>query len=79
MATIVRDRKTNEDYILIGSGLGMYQSKKPNWFFGNLISDTSSGKVTALCVCDKYGSVKWIKSAQVSVISVDGKKPDDLI
>ena len=73
MATIV-ERKTNgKRYILLGSGFGAYQSKKPNWFFGDYVADTDEGQYAMVCVCNAEGRVGWFESSEVEVVSVDGQ------
>ncbi len=73
MATIVRRTGTSEKYILLGSGFGAYQSKKPNWFFGDLMADTAEGQYAMVCVCTSEGKIGWIESSEIVVDSVDGQ------
>jgi hypothetical protein len=73
MATIVKHTKSGEKYVLLGSGFGAYQSKKPNWFFGDLMADTAEGQYAMVCVCDSGGQIGWLESSQVVVESVDGQ------
>ena len=73
MATIVRHKESGERFVLLGSGFGAYQSKKPNWFFGDLIADTDEGQHAMVCVCDSMGEIGWIESSAVVVESVDGQ------
>ncbi len=77
MATIVKHQRTGAKYILLGSGFGAYQSKKPNWFFGDMMADTSEGQYAMVCVCDKDGMIGWLESSQVVVESVDEKSVRD--
>ena len=77
MATIVKNIDSDETYILLGSGYGMYQSKKPNWLLGDLLADTKSGSAKLLCACDQNGIIVWLKPAKFRVISIDGKKPSE--
>ena len=79
MATIVKSKKNNKKYILLGAGFGAYQSKKPNWFFGDLVADTDEGQFAMVCVCDSNGKVGWLESADVQVVSVDGEAVSDTI
>lgn len=78
MATIVRNTKSGERYVLLGSGFGSYQSKKPNWFFGDLVSDTTEGQHAMICVCDSAGQIGWLESQHVLVESVDGQNVANL-
>jgi hypothetical protein len=61
----------------MGTGFGSYQSKKPNWFFGDLIADTDEGQYAMVCVCDQYGKIGWLDSSEVVVQSVDGQSVSD--
>ena len=72
MATIVKNVKTNKRYVFLGSGFGAFQSKKPNWFFGDLVADTDEGSYAMACVCDEYGQIGWLESNDVIVESIDG-------
>lgn len=73
MATIVRHKKSGKTYLLLGSGFGAFQSKKPNWFFGDLIADTAEGQFAMVCVCNAEGIIGWFESSQLVVDSVDGE------
>ncbi len=73
MATIIKHTETGEKYVLLGSGFGAYQSKKPDLFFGNLMADTEEGQYAMVCVCNSEGQIGWLESSEVVVESVDGK------
>jgi hypothetical protein len=79
MATVVRSKTNHREYVLLGTGFGAYQSKKPNWFFGDLIADTAEGQFAMVCVCDSKGSVGWLESSDIQVVSVDGQALTDII
>lgn len=79
MATIVIHNSTNQRYVLVGAGFGAFQSKKPNWFLGDLMADTTEGHFAMTCVCDKAGNLCWIESEQLTIISVDGVSPSELL
>lgn len=79
MATIVVHEPTSRRYILIGSGFGAFQSKKPNWLLGDLMADTTEGQHAMVCVCDKNGDLRWVESSHLTVISVDGETPSELL
>ena len=78
MATIVMHKDSGEKYALLGSGFGAYQSKKPNWLFGDLMADTSEGQYAMVCVCNSFGRVGWIESSKVIVESIDGQDVEGL-
>lgn len=79
MATIVRNSKTDERFVLLGSGFGAYQSKKPNWFFGNMMADTDEGQYALVCVANAHGEIGWLESSDVVVESVDGQPVTSLL
>jgi len=79
MAIIVELIKTKKRYILIGTGFGLYQSKKPNWFMGNLMSDTENGDAKVIFVCDENGKPLYTHFDKVRIVSVDGKSPSELL
>jgi hypothetical protein len=79
MATIVRSKKDDERYVLLGSGFGAYQSTKPNWFFGNFVADVDTGQCAMVCVCNPKGSIGWMKSSDVQVESVDGVNVESIL
>lgn len=77
MATIVSHTRSGASYILLGTGFGAFQSKKPNWFFGDLMADTTDGQYAMVCVSDKDGQIGWLHSSEVVVVSVDGVAVSD--
>ena len=79
MATIVKHAINGQRYILIGTGFGAFQSKKPNWLLGDLVADTSEGQHTMACVCDKDGRMYWVDSTQIVVESVDGQSTSEIL
>ena len=79
MATVVNHNPTGRRYVLVGAGFGAFQSKKPNWLLGDLMADTTEGQHAMACVCDEAGRLRWVESAQLTVISVDGDSPSKLL
>lgn len=75
MSVIIEHKESKERYILIGTGLGLYQSKKPSWFLGNIVADTEEGSVEALCACDENGEIYWFNAEEFKVVSIDGHSP----
>lgn len=78
-ATIVQHKTTGKRFVLLGAGFGAYQSKKPNWFFGDLMADTDEGQYLMVCVCNEHGEVGWLKSSTVKVVSVGGCSVEELL
>ena len=79
LATIVESIKDGDRFVLLGSGFGAYQSKKPNWSFGDLMADTDEGQFAMVCVSDVNGRVGWLESSQVRVVSVDGQSINTIL
>lgn len=79
MATIVNHIRSGKKYVLVGTGFGAFQSKKPNWLLGDLVADTSQGQYAMACVCDKDGRLYWIDSTELTVESVDGEDPKKVL
>ncbi len=77
--TIIEHREKRKRYILLGGGFGMYQSKKPNFLFGDLLADIDEGHEKLVCASDKEGNIVWLKSSMVRVVSVDEKSPMDVL
>ena len=60
--------------------MGNYMSKiKPNWFMGNLMSDTENGDAKVIFVCDENGKPLYTHFDKVRIVSVDGKSPSELL
>ena len=78
MATVVR-HVNGVRYVLLGTGFGAFQSKKPNWFLGDLMADTSEGQCSMACICDATGTIYWVDSSQLFVESVDGKPASEIL
>jgi hypothetical protein len=71
MAVIVRDKKSNHEFLLLGTGLGAFQSTNPTW--GN----REKGEYPMVSVCDHLGAISWVYSDELEVIEVDGKTPSE--
>lgn len=72
MAIIVRDKNTNNKYILLGTGFGAYKAVRPSFFGGNLLPHEEEGTIGTVAVCDKKGEISWIDSNDLQVIKIDG-------
>lgn len=78
MATIVKHNATGKNYCLLGTGFGVFQSKKPHFFLGNLMADVEEGEYAMVCVCDGAGRIYWIDADEVTVLSIDGQRVGEL-
>ena len=79
MATIIRHDESGEEFVLVGTGLAMFQAMKPHWFLGDWGSESKGGVSPCVCVADGAGRLRWIPSSKVMVVSVDGAKPSELL
>lgn len=75
MTTIVRYSKNGSLYVLVGAGLGMFQSQRPDHWWGHWKSHMNKGEVPVALVSDHEGTLGWIPVDQLTVISVDGRSP----
>jgi len=72
MPTFVEHRMSGELFVLIGSGFGAYQSAKQ----GEMRPD--KGNYPMVCVCDRMGTLGWLRSESIKVINIDGTDIKDL-
>lgn len=79
MATIVRRRKSDEFYVLIGTGLGAYRATESQWLFGQIAAEEDSDVLPVVAVSDAEGTILWIAAEEIEVVSVDGKTPAELV
>lgn len=57
-----------KEYILVGTGYGMYKAQGATGWFQPLHVE---GESSLVALCNKDGKIKWIDSEQIRVISVD--------
>lgn len=79
MATIVRTKKEKQDYILIGTGFGAFQSEAPSVIFGNLDRQKHRGNLPIVFVCNHEGHIGWFPAKSVEVVSIDGHPPKNFV
>lgn len=78
MAVVVKDKKTQKKYILLGTGFGAYKAIRPSFFGGNLLPHEEEGTIATVAVCDSKGNIIWIESDVLQVIEVDGVKISEI-
>ena len=78
MATIVNHRPTGVNYILLGTGYGAYESVHPK-YCGDLFPSAEMGAFSLVAVSDAHGRIFWLNSGELLVLSVDGKRPSELL
>ena len=79
MATIVAHKDCDGHFLLIGSGFGAYRTRMPGVFFGSLSPSEEAGEFPMALICDVHGQVGWIFTKDMTVVSVDGLHPRDLL
>ena len=79
MATILRHLESGRQYILVGTGLGMFRSVKPHWFFGNIGQEKQEGVHPCVAVADASGKLRWFDSEDLELVSVDGLSPAEAL
>jgi hypothetical protein len=75
MATIIKHKKTGEEYILLGTGFGATD------YAGKDRIDTSENekeRYPLMCVCNEKGKVGWVYSEDFRVVVVDGQTPAEI-
>lgn len=70
MSTIIRHVERGEEYVLVGSGLGMFRASRPHWFLGDLGKTTEDGVHACVCAADGEGRLCWFDSDEVVVVRV---------
>lgn len=75
---IVRHDSTERDYILLGTSYGMHKAKPQ--FHLKMFEGLPfvPGEYFYITVTDKSGEIRWLRSEDVTVVSVDGIKIKDL-
>ena len=79
MAVIVRHKSTNKDYVLLGTGFGAFKSSRPGLFLGDLFPTEEKGQITMVALCNQQGEIRWAQSEDVTVVSIDGQQPQELL
>jgi hypothetical protein len=75
---IVRNLHNDRRYLVIGTGFGEWQSARPSRLFGDVAPVSDHGDSRMICVCDRSGTIGWLKSDDVVVETVDGKPIGEL-
>ena len=79
MASIVKHKKSEKHFLLIGTGYGAFQSARPGMFFGDLLPTQSEGVTTMVALGFPNGKILWCDSREVELVSVDGKSPSEIL
>ena len=75
MATIVKLNDSNEHAVLVGVGFGMFMAQRPSAIFGSWAPTEQRGDAAMAAVSTASGEIRWCKTDDLTVVSVDGKSP----
>jgi hypothetical protein len=78
MTTIVRHRRTGNEYILLGI-TGETDKANPSRFISEFFSQDKSEVSSSATVCDVRGNIFLAYIDDLVVTEIDGKKPADLL
>ncbi len=79
MATIVKRRNSDECFVLLGAGLGAYSGGRVEWLYGTIDAEDDSTVISVVAVSTPSGDIRWIPSDELTVISVDGRSPQEIL
>ncbi len=79
MAIIVQHKQSHNNYILLGTGFGIYKSSRPSFLFKNLFPVEEQKDFDLVAVSDRNGNIKWFYSEELVVVEVDGERPSQLL
>ena len=77
MAIIVRYKPNGGEYILLGTGYGVFKSSHPSPVFKLPVKE--SGTFPLAAICDYRGRIGWVRSANLEVVSVHGETPAEVL
>ncbi|MGL5940447.1 MAG: hypothetical protein ACRC2S_08685 [Waterburya sp.] len=78
MTTIVRHKRTGNEYILLGIN-GEINKVNPSRFINDLFNQEKSEVACSATVCDFRGNIFLVYIDDLIVIEIDGKKPTDIL
>ncbi|MEA4900534.1 hypothetical protein [Desulfitobacterium sp.] len=79
MTIIVRHRKSNKVYALIGTGYGAYKATTPSFLGGNLFPHEEEGEIPVAAVTNEEGEIQWFYTNELEVIEMDGVKIKEVL
>lgn len=74
---IVRSKKDETEYILLGATYGMFRAQGPKGWSG--IPSVNEGDSRKVALCNKNGDIFYVNAHEVYVVSVDGKNPGEIL
>ncbi len=79
MTTIVRHRKTGNEYILLGINKAGGKINLPSRFLNDLFTQEESENSTSVTICDARGNIFIAYIEDLIVTEIDGKKPSEIL
>lgn len=79
MTTIVKHRKTGNEYILLGINQGGGKINLPSRFLNDLFTPEESANSTSVTVCDARGNIFIAYIDDLIVVEIDGQKPAEIL
>lgn len=79
MAIVVENSKDKKRYIYIGASYSYYKDSRPGAFGGSLFPHEEEGEFSGVLVSNEKGEIMWVDTAEISVISIDGKTPGEIL
>ena len=79
MTTIVKHRKTGNEYILLGINQGGGKINLPSRFLNDLFTPEESANSTSVTVCDARGNIFIVYIDDLIVVEIDGQKPAEIL
>ncbi|WP_013321595.1 hypothetical protein [Gloeothece verrucosa] len=79
MTVIIKHLDSGNEYILLNAGLGASKSSLPSRVLNDLFTSDNSDKVMMLVACDVKGRIVWLRSNEIIVTEIDGKKPSEIL
>lgn len=81
MATLVQYAENGKTYVFIGAGFAASMIAQDLGIFGTLMGDRSEkgARYPMAAVADGVGRIHWVRTTDLTVVSVDGSPPADLL
>ena len=79
MATIVKNLKSDKEYILLGTGFGLSQAQANDHSMIDSLTSFEYKQQLVISVCDSAGAISYMDYKDVVVVSVDGQLPQSTL
>ena len=78
MAIVVRHADSAGEYVLLGTGFGVFKAMR-GAVLGDILSEEDHGEQAMAALCAADGKILWAHSDQLTVVSVDGEAPHQVL